>query len=142
MKKLFSFLSILTIISPVLADDPVPVAGTPAHADSAVLAKDGSNNTIQPGYALANGHDTDVNAASAGYVKGAYNATIKAVNTLNSIKQDKLTSENGGNVLQSGTGPVVTGISAADGVVTVAKGQVTIPYGSASSSTQAAIWIQ
>jgi len=71
MKKLFSILSILTIASPVFAD---PVAGEPTHADSATVA------TAQPGYALINSHANDTNAASAGYVKGAYNASIKAVN--------------------------------------------------------------
>ena len=84
MKKVFCILSILTIVSPVFAD-PTPVAGTPAHADPATLAKDGSNNTINPGYALVNNAGTDGNAASAGYVKGAYNAAIKAVNTVASM---------------------------------------------------------
>ena len=71
MKKVFYILSILTIVSPVFAD---PVAGEPSHADSATVA------SAQPGYALMNSHANDTNAASAGYVKGAYNATLKAVN--------------------------------------------------------------
>jgi len=73
MKKIFCIFSILTIISPAFAD-PTPVAGEPAHADPATVA------TAQPGYALVNSNSTDVNAATAGYVKGAYNAAIKAVN--------------------------------------------------------------
>lgn len=76
MKKLFSILSILTITLPAFAEDatPTPVVAEPTHADPATVA------TAQPGYALMNSHDTDVNAASAGYVKGAYNASIKAIN--------------------------------------------------------------
>ena len=139
MKKIFCILSILTIVSPISARADV-VAGTPSHADPATLAKDGNNNTINPGYALINSHDNDTNAASAGYVKGAYNATIKAVNTVNSIKQDKLTST---NVTTSGSGPVVTAVTANNGAVTVSKGEIQIPVGSASSPTDhATVWIQ
>jgi len=79
MKKVFCILSILTIVSPAFAD-PTPVAGEPTHADAATVATD------QPGYALANSHANDTKAASAGYVKGAYNASMKAINRVaNSI---------------------------------------------------------
>ena len=80
MKKVFCILSVLTISSPAFA---AAVSGTPTHADPAVFAQDGNSATIQPGYALKEAKvATDNNAASAGYVKGAYNAAIKAVNTV------------------------------------------------------------
>ena len=71
-------------------------------------------------------------AATASYVEGAYNA-------INAIKQDKLTST---NVVESGLGPVVTGVSASNGTVTVSKGEVTIPVGATTSTTRATIWFE
>ncbi|MCQ2568440.1 MAG: hypothetical protein MJ163_02485 [Alphaproteobacteria bacterium] len=83
--------------------------------------------------ALAEGEvDKTTVAAAASYVDGAYNA-------LDSAKQDTLTST---NVVESSTGAVVTGVSASNGIVTVTKGEVTIPVGSATSTTRATIWIQ
>lgn len=70
--------------------------------------------------------------ATASYVEGAYN-------TMGAAKQDTLTST---NVVESGTGAVVTGVSASNGTVTVTKGEVTIPVGSATSTTRATIWFQ
>ncbi len=70
--------------------------------------------------------------ASTSYVQGAYN-------TMDSAKQDTLTST---NVVTSGSGAMVTNVTAADGTVTVTKSDVTIPVGSADSSTRARIWIQ
>ncbi len=139
MKHLFgiSFLAAL-LISPVYAD-PTPVAGTPTHADPATLALDGNSTLINPGYALMNSNDNDVNAASAGYVKGAYNSSIKALNTVASLKQNVLTST---NVVDSGSGPFVANVSASNGTVTVAKSDVTVPVGSSGSQTRATIWIQ
>ena len=139
MKKIFCILSILSIVSPVFAD-PTPVAGDPGASVAIATAPKATNN---PGYGLANSATTDTNAASAGYVKGAYNATIKAVNTVASVKQDTLSSANGGNVTTSGSGSVVTGLTASAGTVTVAMGEVTIPVGSTASPTShASIWIQ
>lgn len=70
---------------------------------------------------------------AASYVKEAYNA-------LDSAKQAKLTSS---NVTESGSGAVVTGVTASNGTVTVTKSEVTVPVGSASSPTDhATIWIQ
>ena len=143
MKKLLGFSIIAMLaIAPAFADDPAPtpVAGTPTHADPATLAVDGNSATIAPGYALANANaSTDGNAASAGYVKGAYNSSIKAVNTVASLKQDMLSST---NVVDSGNGPFVANVSASNGTVTVAKSDISVPVGSASSSTRASIWIQ
>lgn len=140
MKKLLgiSFFA-MSVISPVLADDALPVAGTPTHADPATIAQDGSNNTINPGYALIIANtNTDGNAASAGYVKGAYNASIKAVNTVASLKQDTLTNT---NVTTTGTGGVVTAVSASNGAVSITKSNITVPVGSASASTQSGTFL-
>ena len=71
--------------------------------------------------------------ASAAYVDGAYNAIVSA-------KQEKLTST---NVTTSGAGSVVTGVTAANGVVTVTKSEVTIPVGSPTTPTsRATIWVE
>ena len=70
--------------------------------------------------------------AAASYVDGAYSA-------INTAKQDKLTST---NVVESNSGPVVTGVTASNGTVTVTKGEVTIPVGSTTSNTRAVIWLE
>ena len=99
MKKIFCILSILTIISPALAD-------------------------ITP----------TTNVVTTSYVQGAYDA-------ITSAKQDKLTST---NVTTTGSGAVVTGVSASNGSVTVTTGEVQIPVGTSASNItgHAAIWIQ
>ena len=76
--------------------------------------------------------DTTSVVAAASYVQGA-------VEELDAAKQDTLSSS---NVVESGSGAVVTSVSAENGTVTVTKGEVTIPVGSATSNTHAAIWIQ
>jgi len=71
-------------------------------------------------------------AATASYVDGAYT-------TLNTAKQDKLSSS---NVVESGAGYMVTDVAANNGTVTVTKSDVTIPVGSVNSQTRARIWVQ
>ena len=71
-------------------------------------------------------------AAAASYVEGAYNA-------IDSVKQDKLTST---NVVESGSGVMVTNVSANNGTVTVSKTEVTIPVGATTSDTRATIWLE
>ena len=101
MKKLLgiSLIAILAV-SPMMASAadpaPTPVAGEPTHADPA------TNASAAPGYALKMSASTDNNMASAGYVKGAYNAAIKAINKVASdtttalgSKQDTITAGNG-----------------------------------------------
>ena len=51
------------------------VAGDPGATDSTAAIASSA-----PKYALQSAHDSDANIATAGYVKGAYNAAIKAVN--------------------------------------------------------------
>lgn len=83
--------------------------------------------------AMAEGElDKTAVAATASYVEGAYN-------TMDAVKQDKLTTT---NVVESGSGPMVTGVTANNGTVTVSKGEVKIPVGSATSTTHATIWFE
>ena len=70
--------------------------------------------------------------AAVSYVDGAYNS-------MDAVKQNKLTQQ---NVIQSGTGPIVTGVSAQNGTVTVTKSEITIPVGDTTSDTRAAIWFE
>ena len=86
---------------------------------------------ISPAFAEG-GIDKTTAIATASYVEGAYN-------TMDSAKQDTLTST---NVVESGSGAMVTGVTASNGTVTVTKSEVTIPVGSSSSNTRAAIWIE
>ena len=87
---------------------------------------------ISPAFAEGEAVNKATVAAAASYVDGAYNA-------LDSAKQDTLTST---NVVESGSGAMVTSVTASNGTVTVTKSEVTIPVGSASSSTRATIWVQ
>ena len=70
--------------------------------------------------------------AAASYVDGAYSA-------MDTAKQDKLTST---NVVESGSGAVVSAVAANNGTVTVTKSEVMIPVGGQTSSSHAHIWIQ
>ena len=87
---------------------------------------------ISPAFAEGEAVNKATVAAAASYVDGAYNA-------LDSAKQNTLTSS---NVVESGSGAMVTSVTASNGTVTVTKSEVTIPVGSASSSTRATIWVQ
>ena len=129
----------------MFADEQTPsaVPGSPTGANgTGELALDSSNNVIKPGYALAGATETDGVVATAGYVKGAYNAAIKAVNTVANEKQDKLTSQ---NVVTSGSGAVVKSVYAASnsGGLTVTTGEISIPAGSYTPENgRVAIWVQ
>lgn len=87
---------------------------------------------VFPSVSMADPLDKTAVAATASYVEGAYNA-------MDAAKQDKLTST---NVVESGSGPMVTGVTANNGTVTVSKGEVTIPVGAATSTTRATIWFE
>ena len=52
------------------------------EAEGAAAAAATATATGDPKYALAEAHSTDSNVATAGYVKGAYNAAIRAVNNV------------------------------------------------------------
>ena len=79
---------------------------------------------------------TNNHVATTSYVDGAYEI-------LDAGKQVALASGNDGNITESGTGPMVSGITATSGAVTVSKAEITIPVGSASSPTgRAVMWVQ
>ena len=69
---------------------------------------------------------------TASYVQGAYNA-------MDTTKQDKLSST---NVVETGSGAMVTSITANDGTVQIQKSEVTIPVGATVSDTRATIWLE
>ena len=88
MKKLLN-------ISVIAALAVLPLAANAAVTDAEPAAETGTAAvaTAAPAYALAGAHTTDGNLATAGYVKGAYNAAIKAINKLDATKQTALTPE-------------------------------------------------
>jgi len=104
MKQILSILSIFVILAPAVA-----------------LAEDTSPTVFESA------------AASAAYVRGAYDA-------MDSLKQDKI------SISQTQSGAVVTSVSLdeTDGkTVHVARtNETTIPVGSNNSSTRAKIWVQ
>lgn len=73
---------------------------------------------------------------------GTANAAILDKNaTINMIdKKQPILNESDFKV--SGSGTVVSGVSANNGVITVQKSEVTIPVGGQTSSSHAAIWVQ
>ena len=83
----------------------------PAHADPATAA------TTNPGYALATEASNDGNLATASYVKGAYNAAIKAINkvaaTAGSAVQSVTEGSTNGTVSVDGTDVAVHGLGSA-----------------------------
>jgi len=84
--------------------------------------------------------DDQQHIASTAYVKGAHNSALSAINYLSDNKQPMLTNA---NVSDLGTGAVVTGVSAAAGIVTVTRGEINIPIGPSGSVTgHAQVWIQ
>lgn len=74
--------------------------------------------------------------ASSTYVTGAFN-------TLDSAKQATLQDDT--TVLSSGTGAVVTGVTATSGIVTVTRSDITIPNiasGQSTPSAYSAVWVE
>jgi len=77
----------------------------------------------------------EANVVSTSYVQGA-------VDALDTAKQDKLTSTNVVYDANGSSNGFISAVTANDGTVTVTKSEVTIPVGSQSSATRAAIWVQ
>ncbi|MBR3148312.1 MAG: hypothetical protein IKF41_03150 [Alphaproteobacteria bacterium] len=88
MKKLLgiSLVAILTA-APMMAGAAV---GDVVAGDPGSTASGAASATNPPKYALATSTANDGKVATAGYVKGAYNAAIKAVNKLQDTKQDTI----------------------------------------------------
>ena len=84
MKKLLNISVIAALAVLPVAANATPVAGAPTTlpttgtgAEEAIAAAKASSG---PTYALVEADQTDNNLATAGYVKGAYNASMKAIN--------------------------------------------------------------
>lgn len=135
-----------------LADKPsIPSAYVlkAATADTLGGVKSGGDITVSSTGAVT------VNSATR--ADSATTATT-ATNATNATNATKATQDASGNVITStyatksqitaldststGTGAVVTGVSQTDGKVTVTKGNVQIPVGSATATTYATIWVE
>ena len=136
--SVFCILAILPMVGYAATGDIIDVAD-PETAAAAGQSSATVTADTYPKYALATATDNDTSLASTAYVKGAYNAAIKAVNKLQDIKQDKLSSV---NIVESGGGAMVMDVSANNGTVTITKTEVTIPVGATVSDTRATIWLE
>ena len=141
MKKIFCILSILTIVSPVFADNPAPT----------------QSRTLPAGFDLPSyAEGLSAGVATAAYVNGAYDA-------MNYIKEDRLNDKTLGNNETAQNGdvihntadytaagatnvpakPFVSTVNAASGVVTIVNTEVSVPVASYSNPTsRAPIWIE
>jgi len=144
MKKFLVIFIGLILVAPAWANGETPaitqfVSPTTASGSATVSAN-------PPKYDLKTiTVDDQGHIASTAYVKGAHNSTLSAINYLSDNKQATLTSTNVVVDSNASSGPVVTGVSAAAGVVTVSKGEITIPVGAASGAnvtSHAQIWVQ
>jgi len=96
MKKLLNIsviaaLAILPMAANAAVGEIVSVTG-PATATSANQADNDVTATAGPKYALATEGANDGNLATAGYVKGAYNETMKAINKVAETAGNALTA--------------------------------------------------
>lgn len=139
MKKSLAILMGLIIAVPAFADDPEP---TPTYPNDTVV----SASYVKGAYDAVMG-DVGDKADLGTTAKTTIVAAVNEINTAVGGKQATLESTgNDANVSVSGTGPVVTGVSASSGAVTVSKGEIQVPVGSMSNSTltvtsHAQIWI-
>ncbi len=72
----------------IVAGAPVSITERPEQTAADVTT------TVDPKYALAVQATTDSNIATAGYVKGAYNAAIRAINKVSEETANSLTADN------------------------------------------------
>ena len=112
MKKLLNISVIAALaILPVAANADITTTDPGATNANAPVAANA------PKYSLATADGTDANLATAGYVKGAYNATIKAINkvatTANSAVQSVTEGATNGTVSVDGTDVAVHGLGSA-----------------------------
>ncbi|MCQ2562581.1 MAG: hypothetical protein MJ158_03140 [Alphaproteobacteria bacterium] len=76
------------------------------------------------------------------YVDSAYNVLNSAIIEKQKQLEDFDSASNTGNVKQSGSGNIVTSVTASDGTVTVQRANVSIPVGSANASNYSTIWLE
>lgn len=118
MKKLIGISLVAMLAVSPLAANAAAVAGEPAHIGTGVTAND-VTASADPEFALVEENSqTDGNAASAGYVKGAYNAAIKAINKVNA----KQTTSAGNGIAKSSAGVISVTAKPDEGIVVDANG--------------------
>ena len=97
MKKLFGISLIAALaVSPMMAmADPTPSTGIDVDKSPAAYTGTAGQEPVAaagPAFATVEADDTDRNMATGSYVKGAYNAAIKAVNTVYQIADSNKTT--------------------------------------------------
>jgi len=80
MKKLLNISVVVT-----LTMLPLVASATVADADPGATTANGPTATYAPKYGLAQAGENDDYVVTAGYVKGAYNAAIKAINRVSEV---------------------------------------------------------
>ena len=112
MKKLLN----ISVIA-ALAILPMAANADITTTDPGATTADAPEAEAAPKYSLATADTTDANLATAGYVKGAYNATIKAINkvatTANSAVKSVTEGTTNGTVFVDGTNVAVHGLGSA-----------------------------
>lgn len=78
-------------------------------------------------------------APSGGIAVATTQYVQSAADKLDNDKQDKLSTD---SIVETGSGPMVSSVTANNGTVTVERSQVAIPVGDSQSTTYAQIWIQ
>ena len=127
MKNILNISVIAALAILPMAANATPVAGDPTHSNAA----SGLTTDAQPKWALAEANsDVDGNVATAGYVKGAYNAAMKAINTIADTAGNALTASSTATLTNksidaNGTGNSITNLETdnfATGVVVTTVG--------------------
>lgn len=105
MKRLLtvSFITILAVLPMVANAEVFSVADPTSDANAAVAE-------TNPKWALAEAGDNDDNLATAGYVKGAYNQTMKAINKV-ATTVGNAADKDLSNLSATGTGVITTAIT-------------------------------
>ncbi len=105
MKRLLtvSFITILAVLPMVASAEVFSVADPTTDANAAVAE-------TNPKWALAEAGDNDDNLATAGYVKGAYNQTMKAINKV-ATTVGNAADKDLSNLSATGTGVITTAIT-------------------------------
>ena len=120
-----------------LADKPtIPSAYVLKAATSSALGgvKSGGDITVATSGAVTVNSATQADSATKATQDGNGNDIASTYATMAQLTALDSTS--------SGTGAVVTNVSQTDGKVSVTKGNVQIPVGSATATTYATIWVQ
>ena len=113
MKKLLKISLLSMLVAMPMIAGAAPVAGEPVAGNA-----DSPTATNTPKYALKGAGDGDGNTATAGYVKGAYNAVIKGINNT----QDEINTLNTGiTTYRNAIGHLTDGKATQDGTVATIK---------------------